>query len=167
MGDFNPYQAPDAEVHDPQDGVLMLAGRGARLAARLFDGLTQVLVLVPGLMMFVVAISKTRIPDEALVSASVLLTAALVLGLLAVNCYCLHRSRQTLGKKVMGIKIVGHDGSRVSLAKIIGLRMLAMLLLELIPGIGPIVGVANVLMIFQDEQRCLHDRLAGTIVVQA
>jgi hypothetical protein len=34
-----------------------------------------------------------------------------------------------------------------------------------IPMIGAVVALANILFIFGKEQRCLHDRLAGTKVI--
>jgi len=34
-----------------------------------------------------------------------------------------------------------------------------------IPGIGTIVSLVDVLMIFGQDQRCLHDRIAGTKVI--
>ena len=44
--------------------------------------------------------------------------------------------------------------------------MFVMGLLESLPfGIGLIVAIVNVCMIFGQDRRCLHDVLAGTIVV--
>jgi hypothetical protein len=38
-------------------------------------------------------------------------------------------------------------------------------LLGLVPGFGSVFGLADACFIFGTERRCLHDRMAGTIVV--
>jgi uncharacterized RDD family membrane protein YckC len=43
---------------------------------------------------------------------------------------------------------------------------LPMGILGAIPGLGALLSLVNVLMIFGQEQRCLHDLFANTIVVQ-
>ncbi|MCC9631929.1 RDD family protein [Blastopirellula sp. JC732] len=87
---------------------------------------------------------------------------------LILNAYLLEKNGQTIGKMVCKIKIVGYDDRQIRpLAHILGLRVFPMMLIEQIPVIGPIAGIINVLMIFNQEKRCLHDFIAGTIVVKA
>jgi hypothetical protein len=40
-------------------------------------------------------------------------------------------------------------------------------LIGAIPYIGPLFSLVNVLFIFREDYRCVHDHIAGTIVVQA
>ena len=71
---------------------------------------------------------------------------------------------QTLGKKIMNIRIVSYDDGMIPGAgKLLGLRYVVNGLLGQIPGYA----FVDVLFIFGQEQRCIHDYLAGTKVVQA
>ena len=45
------------------------------------------------------------------------------------------------------------------------LRMLVNRLIGGIPCVGPIYTIVDILFIFGEERRCLHDQLAGTYVV--
>jgi uncharacterized RDD family membrane protein YckC len=37
----------------------------------------------------------------------------------------------------------------------------------LLPTVGPFAGLIDVLFIFLKDRRCLHDHIAGTVVVRA
>ena len=66
------------------------------------------------------------------------------------------------------MRIIGaNDGRILSLGKIIGLRVLPISLAAHIPIVGGFVGLIDALFIFGSEKRCLHDYIAGTIVVDA
>ena len=59
------------------------------------------------------------------------------------------------------------DGSQASFARIVGLRYFTTSVLAPIPVVGSIYGLVDVLLIFRDSRRCLHDNIADTIVVTA
>jgi uncharacterized RDD family membrane protein YckC len=82
-----------------------------------------------------------------------------------VNWKLLYNNGQTIGKKYMGIKIVSLDNSLPPFTKSYGARYLAPALIGLIPIIGSIFAFADILFIFTDKRRCLHDRIAGTKVI--
>ncbi len=65
----------------------------------------------------------------------------------------------TLGKIVMGIKVVNKDGQRLDLPKAL-LRNLSKILSALILGIG------YIMIIFDDRKQGLHDKIADTFVVK-
>lgn len=65
----------------------------------------------------------------------------------------------TLGKIVMGIKVVNNNGQRLDFAKA-ALRNISKILSGLILGLG------YVMIIFDDRKQGLHDKLAGTLVVK-
>ena len=79
----------------------------------------------------------------------------------------LYRHGQTLGKKILGIKIVRSDGSRAGLRRIVLLRYLVPGIIGAIPYVGFIFSLIDPLFIFGDEKRCVHDLMADTIVVDA
>ena len=136
----------------------------------MIDWLTQFLAMLPGMAILIFAISQNpngRMNEAWLIGAMGAI-ALLLLALFGINCYYLYENGQTIGKKALGIKIVSDDGSPASFGKILGLRIFAMGFLESLPlGIGLIVSIVNVCMIFGQDRRCLHDVIAGTIVVTA
>jgi len=76
----------------------------------------------------------------------------------------LTRDGQTLGKKIMKIRIVRFDdGSNPRFGRVIGLRVFLNGLLGFIPSYA----LVDVLFIFGSQPRCIHDYTAGTKVVQA
>jgi len=38
-------------------------------------------------------------------------------------------------------------------------------LIGIIPAIGGIIQIVNILFIFRDDRKCIHDLIAGTVVV--
>lgn len=74
------------------------------------------------------------------------------------------KSGQTIGKKVMKVKVVMLDGSAV-LPKASWKRTIFREALGLIP--SGMVAVLDALFIFGKARRTLHDRFGGTIVIKA
>ncbi|MGH9867104.1 MAG: RDD family protein [Candidatus Polarisedimenticolia bacterium] len=158
----NPYEAPTGRVADaPVEGMPPMARRLTRLAAAWVDGFFY----LPGLA---VALFIFWPPDiQQMDGWGFLLTAyAFCIPVFLVNLYFLHRDAQSLGKKFLGIRIARPDGSRAYLGRIFLLRIVAPGVLGSIPILGVIFGLANMLAIFLPARRCLHDYMAGTVVVQ-
>jgi hypothetical protein len=65
-----------------------------------------------------------------------------------------------------GLKIVRLDESAVSFATGVPLRHWLFVVLQYIPGVGSIIGLADLLFIFRQDRRCIHDFIAGTKVIQ-
>ena len=59
------------------------------------------------------------------------------------------------------------DGQIISLGKVFGLRYVPIQIASVIPAIGNILPLLDVLFIFREDRRCLHDFIAGTKVVKA
>jgi len=82
-----------------------------------------------------------------------------------LNGYLLYMKGQTLGKKIMKIKIIQLNGELPPLFKIYGIRYFAINLIYSIPIIGTLFQIVDVLFIFRNDRRCIHDFLAGTKVI--
>jgi uncharacterized RDD family membrane protein YckC len=140
-----------------------LAGRGDRLVAVVLDA---ILVALP-----ILAILCLRRG----VSQAVLGGAHLRLGLIAlVPCLVvlqwllLSLRGQTLGKMAMGLRIVREeDCGNPGFLRAVLMRLFVPRLIKLVPVLGTLFGLADVLSIFGEERRCIHDRIAGTKVVEA
>ncbi len=128
-----------------------LATRTQRLSAVLADG---VIVGVPYILGSI----------EAAPEPLRLLGVVASLALLVVQLVLVSKRGQTLGKRLLGIRIVLKDtlqngGFVVNVLK----RGFLNGLLSLIPGYF----LVDCLFIFRENRRCLHDLIAGTVVIQA
>ncbi len=160
---YNPYAAPVSRLEDVNTQVLHLATRGSRLGAYLLDLISFALLGIVAAVLLP-SFSKTGGNVEGVGIALIGLAAIAVT---AVHIVFLHKYGQTIGKRLLGIKVVQTDGTRCELWRFFFLRALPVGILNNIPFIGIFVGLADTLMIFGQEQRCLHDLIANTIVVQA
>ncbi|QWF16795.1 RDD family protein [Lysobacter capsici] len=163
----NPYAAPSAPPPLPAyawvDDRTIKADPWIRLVARLIDwGLMMVCFFPLFVAVGLEPDSKDPSPLQLITSCVALLAA---LGLFIYQLVLLAQSSQTLGKRWMRIKIVRNDGTHASFGRIFGLRMLVVGLLEQVPCIGLMFSLINVVWIFGEESRCLHDLLADTKVV--
>jgi uncharacterized RDD family membrane protein YckC len=165
----NPYAAPVARVEDFQEGQLVLADRAIRFVAKLVDG------LVFGVIAIVAIVAAIALPalegnDQAQTAVGIACIVVGVAGFVSIvvyNLILLNRSGQTIGKRMLNIRILRSDGSHCELLRIIFARWLPVTLLGAIPLLGYIVQLVDPLMIFRSDQRCLHDLIADTIVVKA
>lgn len=166
----NPYAAPHAAVRDLQIEHLALASRLSRLGAVVLDAILISLPVSAVMIAYDDQIATWVIQPEGMSStagAALVVASVLTLALFVYQLWLLHRSGQTLGKKLLGIKIVRSDGSRAGLGRIIGLRYLVPTLIGMIPYVGWLFSIIDPLFIFAEDRRCLHDRIADTIVVNA
>jgi uncharacterized RDD family membrane protein YckC len=159
MQPYNPYAAPGAVQSDLKyfeaDPRHSLADPWARFVANIVDSLFGVCMFVPA---FLVGGLGGKGGNEAAVGAAFLLGAAVWI---VVATY-LALSGQSVGKKLLGLRVVRADGSPVGLLRLILLRNVANSLLGLIP----FYGLVDALMIFGERRQCIHDRLADTLVVK-
>lgn len=160
------YAPPQAEVADVAGDGVELGGRGTRLRAVLIDAL-----LVAALLWGVGRVTPWNVfePD---MSAGLLrpMFTNLVLGFIAftvLNGYLLATQGQTIGKRLLGLRIVRPDGERASLARLLGARYGIGYVISLVPIAGGLYGLIDALLIFRESHQCLHDNIADTIVVKA
>lgn len=134
-----------------------LATPWQRLVAALGD------IIVPFLILFgltygleVMGLTKTLNP--------IIVVGGFLLMWLVLNLSMLAFCAQTVGKKMAGIRIVNTgDGNPSGLVTILIMRNIVG---RLLPSILPIYPLIDVCFIFSEQHRCLHDRIAGTVVVK-
>ena len=152
-----------------------LAGRGRRLGAYMIDTTIAFIVLAvfASLNLGISLEDLTRAPilvvEGPLPMAQEMSTAGSIWFLIifmAINSYFLVTKGQTLGKRMLGIRIVDTASNGAATAvKLLGLRYVLVMLVMAIPIIGQLLGLADALFIFRSDRRCVHDLLAGTKVV--
>jgi uncharacterized RDD family membrane protein YckC len=69
----------------------------------------------------------------------------------------------TLGKRLLGLRVVACDGSRIGWRRAILREIIGRALLDMIPGLGALDVIAPA---FDDTARTLHDRVARTRVIR-
>ena len=97
------------------------------------------------------------------------MSSLMFLALFAVQLVLLLRKGQTIGKLVTGIRIVDVQSRRLASAtNIILWRSLVTSALYVLPMVGPIILIADfVIMVTNKQRRSLHDKFAKTMVVKA
>jgi uncharacterized RDD family membrane protein YckC len=167
----NPYQTPQSSLNEfhYSGGDDEPADRGIRLVASLIDAAIMFALMVPIMLAggYLDQILQAYRAGEGTLGLQFMWGMIGIIVSFLVQAYPLNASGQTWGKKVMRIKIVDMDGLQPSLAELLGKRYLFAQGIGLIPCLGMVVQLVDVLMIFRDDRRCLHDQIAGTKVVVA
>jgi uncharacterized RDD family membrane protein YckC len=151
-----------------------LAGRGRRLVAVLLNG-----ALFMGLPYVLTASfaphafeNAAPVRDEqtgllvdpnasaSLLAGGIFLGCWLIFGI--ISCILISKSGQSMGKAAVGIRIVRVEGTRAGFWRIAGLRWFVSAVSSALIGL---IGVIDILFIFRKDRRCLHDLIAGTMVV--
>jgi uncharacterized RDD family membrane protein YckC len=73
------------------------------------------------------------------------------------------RNGQSIGKKLLNIKVVRTDGGPITLGRLFWLRNVVNGLISVVP----LYGLIDVLFIFGENRQCLHDKLADSVVIKA
>lgn len=180
----NPYAATRTILKQENlpPAEIVLASRFKRLVARIVDSIVEGLFfllcvfLIPGLWDTYReparrAISELESSDSTFWSDYFSLgfsTEALAFWLFGIGitflfqAYLLARYGQTIGKRMLKIKIVSDKTNRKpTLTRSFVVRECGIRLLEWIP----ILPLLDILWIFGPPRRCLHDLWAGTIVI--
>jgi uncharacterized RDD family membrane protein YckC len=135
------------------------ASRASRLGALVIDGILGIVALLPLIMSVTLFEPRSRGAESTFFLS--------FFGVIALGIYqmvLLSREGQSLGKKAMKIRIVRFDdGDNPGFVEAVGLRLLVNGLIWMVPGYA----LLDIMYIFSTERRCLHDRIAGTKVVEA
>ncbi|MFN7560863.1 MAG: RDD family protein [Prosthecobacter sp.] len=167
VSQVNLYAAPQSQVLSTLPG-LTPASRGARLGACLLDcltGLVGIGIPLSAAIFFMVQMDKSGsedVPAGAIVCF--VLTGLAFLGLTIWNIVLLTTRGQTLGKKWLGIRIVTFpDGQNPGFVKAFLLRSFVN---GIIGQVVPFYGLIDPCFIFREDNRCVHDLLADTTVIE-
>jgi uncharacterized RDD family membrane protein YckC len=174
----NNFAPPRSAVADVSAGNSSFekATRASRFGATLIDGLLFVIPFAPSYFAAFSHLGAGGLAHSgafgfwrAVIATGAPFWAGVVIDLvlIAITTVLVHRNGQTIGKKLLGIKVVRTDGSRATLARIFWLRYFANSLIILIPMVGRFYSLIDSLMIFGESRRCCHDHIADTIVVRA
>ncbi|SCL14543.1 Uncharacterized membrane protein YckC, RDD family [Micromonospora rhizosphaerae] len=161
-----------------------LAGFGDRLLAMLVDTavfvvIGMVLAVPATIVLFAVVMpdlmavnSDGSIPEPDLVNDFLLPFLWVELAVLAISLLLgyvyyvemMFRTGQTLGKKVMKLRVVPRDPARALDRRMAVRRFLVQNVAGLVPGFGYLDGFWQ--LWDKPWQQCLHDKFAGTVVVK-
>jgi uncharacterized RDD family membrane protein YckC len=165
----NPYAPPAATEQPPYQGAVddepqIAADRWTRWGARLIDGLLSAVLVVPVVIYQFQfgGLTLDRLSRDGVASLYFFVP---MLPVLIYQWYLVSRSGQTLGKRWLHIRVVKVDGSPVNFVSGVLLREWVTSSLGFIPVVGRLIDFVGTLMIFGQEQRCLHDHIAGTKVI--
>ena len=140
-----------------------LAGRGARLAAYLIDW--ALVGVVAGLIGYYAGLWERLMQQDT--------EAVVWLGVIGMVVYAVINGRllanrgQTVGKLAAAVRIVdARTREIVPFWKSFGLRVVVIQALASVPAVGALFSLVDILFIFGERRRCLHDHLAGTVVIR-
>jgi uncharacterized RDD family membrane protein YckC len=174
----NNYAPPHSVVADisSSDVPFEKATRLSRLGAVLLDGLIFTIPFIPSYSTAFRTMVHTRSNAQNYLAFWMGMASSgpwfyigslINLVLLTITIVLVYRNGQTIGKKLVGIKVARSDGSRASLARIFWLRNFLNTLITVVPIVGPLYSLVDICMIFGEQRRCCHDYIADTIVIRA
>lgn len=185
----NPYAPPTARVADVAEpgARVELAGLEQRLAAFLIDLVIGIASYTPALVVAYLHWNPAQPWILNFINGGTTISAVLGLILLIITIVLVARYGQTIGKRIVGIRVARPNGSKASLGRIFWLRnvvndiagsFLGGFLAGFAAAVAHVTGIfplllgylyplADSLAIFGGSRQCLHDRIANTIVVKA
>ena len=179
----NPYAAPESilepETASSGSPSMVLASRWARLGAAILDGLISFVAFIPLLIALLLLGLFPGMPKDGAfmenlenmensIMGDLVAAWIYVIVYLVINGYLLVSSGQSIGKKIVGIRIVDcQNGQLLPASRVIGMRYLLLSLITQIPFAGGVFGLVDVLFIFRADKRCIHDLMAKSCVVNA
>ena len=181
---INPYSAPRSAVRGSDDEDAQLAAGWRRLVARIIDWvLIGILTFIINFFTlgtdWILRYSQSLVdPNERVELIDVIwteLTANVITMLgteillyVLLNVYLLARRGQTIGKFMMGVRIVDYfTGEIPKLRFSLLMREGGLYLLGIFGLLGSLISLVDKLFIFSENRRCIHDYWGFTKVVEA
>ncbi|MDO8539865.1 MAG: RDD family protein [Opitutaceae bacterium] len=178
LGDYAEF-SPTSVLPPPLPGTaepagVVLAERLTRLAAWFIDQIFGFIACLPGAMLLGLSVLQALIAGErdfeSIDSARLALGSSLLLfglvTLLIIQIWMLTTRGQTIGKRLLAIRIVRFvDHANPGFVGAVLLRAIVPGVIALIP-FGFIFNLVDIIFIFREDRRCIHDLIAGTKVVK-
>jgi len=165
----NPYAPPRAAVQDivNETARASAAERSARLGASLLDGLVILgMVYAP---FFVGMLLGGGLHGAGADGGGAMIGVGFALATVGFIVWCtitvryMQRNGQSIGKKIVGIKVVRTNGEPATFGRVFWLRNFVNGAIGMIP----FYAFVDLLFIFGESRQCLHDKIADTVVVNA
>ena len=145
------------------DPSVLVCSRWKRLFGAIIDSVAGVVVVILGVVLSLIMGAIGGSPEQG-INPAVMLVVLILPGMFTIcQLYWIATEGRTIGKYCVKSKIVNLKGQPPGFFQGVLLRIFATALLGLIP----FFGIANILWIFGDAKRCLHDYIAGTYVIDA
>lgn len=161
-GSKDPGHQANGDYREPSTGgePRKLAGLSERLIAAIIDGVIVGAILSvigwPLILSGIIPWFMTSI-----------FFAAMGFGIFAGLNFKFLQQGQTIGKKVMNLKIESQEGHSVDVQELLIKRYGVFFGLSAIPFLGAILALVNVLLVFRESRLAGHDEVAHTRVVYA
>ncbi|WP_051827027.1 RDD family protein [Metabacillus indicus] len=132
------------------------AGFWIRFAAATIDGLiTNSVLILPSIFLLVSGVREGLIPGIlGFLTLALLIGTILYFGMMPATSF-----QGTLGKKMLGLKVVNDTGGKISMGQS-WIRYLGYI-------VSSIFYIGYIMAAFTDRKRALHDMMADTYVVKA
>lgn len=160
----NLYAAPKADVSEVVLEKNPIANKMNRFLASLIDVVVMMCVVIPATFFIGIFDSLMKGQEPTFVQNLIIGFSALVV-FFVLNTHLLMKHGQTIGKKLLGIKIVDLDGNLPNFSKHLVKRYGMYFGLGYIPVVGQFLSLINILFVFGKDARCGHDHFARTKVV--
>lgn len=161
----NNSQPPESPASGPQGGGNNIASRPKRFLAAMIDGVAGMALSSPVYQHYGVweaMVKGTDLPNQVVIG----LTLYSLVLFFVLHGFLLWRYGQTLGKRMTGLAIVTMDGKKPDFAPLILNRYLPQWVIGVMPGFGVLLALVDInYLFFNDQNRCVHDLLAKTKVI--
>ncbi len=164
MDEDHVHAPPVADLETPQE--INLASRWARLGGSMVDGIVAIIILGP--VMYFTGFWERAMTGDVPISDTIIYGLLGRVVYLVLNGYLLSKRGQTIGKLVVGTRIISIETNEIlPLWKVFVVRYLPLAVSANLPIIGPLIVGIDSLFIFRKDKRCIHDFIAGTKVIKA
>ena len=150
-------------------GSREIAGVGSRIAGALVDGLFTNLFVGIGIgVAYLLFFASGQEPTQTQIYLTFAIVGVAALIPVIINIVLISKSGQSLGKKVVGTRMVDQETyDQVGVVQGYLIRSIGFGLITGLPFVGGFIAIADIIYLFIGNHQTLHDKLAKTLVVTA